>query len=64
MIEWKQQVQELRPFDIETIEKSPLGELIDISLILKVESMSKFPSQINVIISTWIQLSKPMKGSH
>ena len=37
------------------IEKS-----IDISSILKVESTSKYPRRIDVIISTWIRLSKSM----
>ena len=31
---------------------------MSISLILKVESMSTFPRRIDVIISTWIRLSK------
>ena len=42
-------------------KKNPRGEFIDISSILKVESTSKFPRQIDVIISTWILLSKSMK---
>ena len=33
---------------------------IDISSILKVESMAKFPRRINVTISAWIRLSKSM----
>ena len=60
MIEWKLRVQKLRRFDIETTQKNPRGELIDISSILKVEFTSKFPRRINVIISTWICLSKLM----
>ena len=40
MIEWKQRVQKLRRFDVETTQKNPHGELIDISSILKVESTS------------------------
>ena len=54
MIEWKQRVQELRRFDVETTQKNPCGELIDILSILK------FPRRIDVIISTWIRLSKSM----
>ena len=61
MIEWKQRVQKLRRFDVETTQKNPRGELIDISSILKVESTSKYPRQIDVIISTWIRLSKSME---
>ena len=38
----------------------PRGELIDILSILKVESTSKFPRRIDVIISTGIRLSKLM----
>ena len=57
---WKQRVQELRRSDVETTQKNPRGELIDISSILKVESTSKFPRRIDVIISTWIRLSKSM----
>ena len=49
-------------FDIEATQKNPRGELIDISLILKVKSTSKFPCRIDVIISTWICLSKSMKS--
>ena len=33
----------------------------DISSILKAESTSKFPHRINVIVSTWIRISKSMK---
>ena len=62
MTEWKQRAQELRRFDVETTYKNPRGELIDISSILKVESTSKFPRRIDVIISTWILLSKSMKS--
>ena len=36
------------------------GELIDISSILKVESASKYPRRIDVIISRWISFSKSM----
>ena len=43
MIQWKQRVQKLRRFDIETTQKNPRGKLIDISSILKVEYTSKFP---------------------
>ena len=60
MIEWKQRVQELRRFDVETTQKNPRGELIDISSILKVESTSKYPRRIDVIVSTWIRVSKSM----
>ena len=42
------------------IEKST-WKLIEISSILKVESTWKFPRRIDVIISTWIHLSKSMK---
>ena len=62
MIEWKQRVQKLRRFDVETTQKNPRGELIDISSILKVESTSKYPRRIDVITSTWIRLSKLMKS--
>ena len=60
MIEWKQRVQELRRFDVETTQKNPLGELIDILSILKIESTLKYPRRIDVMISTWIRLSKSM----
>ena len=40
MIERKQRVQNLLQFDVETTEKNPRGELIDITPILKVESTS------------------------
>ena len=43
------------------IEKSR-GKLIDILSILKVQSTSKFPRRTDVIISTWIRLSKSMKS--
>ena len=43
------------------IEKTR-GKLIHILSILKVESTSKFPRRIDVIISTWIRLSKSMKS--
>ena len=43
-----------------TTQKNPLGELIDISSILKVESTLKYPRRIDVVISTWIRLSKSM----
>ena len=58
IIQWKQPVQKLRSFDVETTSKNPRGKLTDISSILKVESTSKFPSRIDVIISTWNCLSK------
>ena len=61
MIQWKQRVQKLHRFDVETIYKNPRGELFDISSILKVESMTKFPRRIDVMISTWICLPKSMK---
>ena len=51
MIEQKQRVQQLRQFDVEMTQKNPRREFIDISLILKVESTSKFPRRIHVIIS-------------
>ena len=60
MIEQKQRVQQLRRFDVETTQKKPLGELIDVLSFLKVESQSKYPRRIGVIISTWIRLSKSM----
>ena len=60
MIEWKQRVQKSRRFDVERTWKNPRRELIDISSILKVESKSKFPRRIDVIISTWIRLLKSM----
>ena len=40
-----------RRFDIEATYKNSLGALIDILSILKVESTSKFPRWIDVIIS-------------
>ena len=43
------------------IEKTT-GKTIHILSILKVESTSKFPRRIDVIISTWIRLSKSMKS--
>ena len=42
--------------------KNPRGEFIDILSILKVKFMSKFPRRIDVMISTWIRLSKSMKS--
>ena len=33
------------------------GELIDISSILKVESMSRYPRRIDVILFKWIRIS-------
>ena len=42
--------------------KNPRGEFIDILSILKVKFMSKFPCRIDVMISTWIRLSKSMKS--
>ena len=53
MIQWKQWVQKLCRFDVGTTEKNQRGELIDISSILKVESTSNFPHQIDILISTW-----------
>ena len=50
----------LRRFDVETTSKNPCEELINISSILKVEPTSKLPRRIDVIISTWIRLSKSM----
>ena len=47
-------------FDVETTSKNPREELINISSILKVEPTSKLPRRIDVIISTWIRLSKSM----
>ena len=41
MIEWKQRVQKLRRFDVETTQKNPLGELINISSILEIKPTSK-----------------------
>ena len=60
MIQWKQSVQKLPQFNVETTSKNPRGKLIDILSILKVESTSIFPRRIDVIISTWIRLSKSM----
>ena len=60
MIQWKQSVQKLPRFNVETTSKNPRGKLIDILSILKVESTSIFPRRIDVIISTWIRLSKSM----
>ena len=42
MIKWKQLVQKLRRFDVETTYKNPRGELIDILSILKIESTWNF----------------------
>ena len=41
--------------------ENPRGELNNISSILKVESTTKHPPRINVIISTWISLSKSIQ---
>ena len=60
-MQWKQRVQKLHRFDIETTQENPRVELIDVSSILKVESTSKFSRRIDVIISTRIRLSKPMQ---
>ena len=54
-------IEKLCRFDVEATLKNPCGKLIDISSIVKVESTSKFARRIDVIISTWIRLSKPMK---
>ena len=62
MIEMKQRIKHLCRFDLETKKKNPRPELIGISSILKVESSSKFLRRIDVIISTWIRLSKSMKS--
>ena len=62
MVEWKQRVQQLSRFDVETTWKNPRGELIDISSIFKVESMWKCSRQFDVILFTWIRLSKLMKS--
>ena len=62
MIEWKQQVLELPRPDVETTQKNPREELINISSILKKEYSSKFPHRIDVLICTWIRLSKSMKS--
>ena len=62
MIEMKQGVKHLCRFDLETKKKNQHRGLIDISSILKVESSSKFLRRIDVIISTWIRLSKSMKS--
>ena len=40
--------------------KKSTWRTIDISSILKVESTSKFPRRTDVIISTWIRVSKSM----
>ena len=37
--------------------ENPRGKLIDVLWIVKVECTSKFPRQIDVIISTWICLT-------
>ena len=52
--------QTLRRFDVETTYKNPRGQLTDISSILKVESTLKCSHRIDVIMSTWIHLSKSM----
>ena len=52
----------LSQFDVETKWKNPRGKLIDILSILKVESTSNFPRRVDVIISTWIRLSKSIKS--
>lgn len=39
------------------IKKKPSGKIIDISSILKVESMSSYLRRIDMILSTWIFLS-------
>ena len=57
-------IEKLCRFDVETTLKNPCGKLIDISSIVKVESTSKFARRIDVIISTWIRLSKPMKPTN
>ena len=62
MIECKQRVKKLRRFDVETRQKNPRGELIHISSILKDKFTSKLPRRIDIIISTWILLSKSMKS--
>ena len=62
MTEWKQQVQKLRRFDVEMTWRNPRGKLMDISSILKAESTSKFSCQTDVIIFTWIRLSKSIKS--
>ena len=52
MIEWKQGVQKLGRFDVETTWKNPRGELIDVLSILKVESTNfhvDSPFNIDVI---------------
>ena len=56
--DWKQQAHQLCRFNA---EKSTCGKLIDISSILKVKSTLKFPRPVDVIISTWICLSKSIK---
>ena len=60
MIQKKHHVQKLRRFDVKTTLETPRGELIDISSILKVESTFKLPRRIDVLISTWIRVSKLM----
>ena len=44
------------------MEKNARGKLVDICSILKIESTSKFVRQIDVMISTWIRLSKSIKS--
>ena len=58
----KMRVKQLRRFDVETTQKNRQGELINISSTLKVESTSKFPRRIDVIISTCIRLLKSIKS--
>ena len=58
----KMRVKQLRRFDAETTQKNRQGELINISSTLKVESTSKFPRRINVIISICIRLLKSIKS--
>ena len=52
MIEWKQRVQKLRRFDVETTQKILCGELIDISSILKVQLTSNRCHNFHEL-STW-----------
>ena len=44
------------------MEKNARRKLVDICSILKIESTSKFARRIDVIISTWIRLSKSIKS--
>ena len=48
--EFKERAQILQQFDIETSSKKPHEETVNISSNLKVESTSRFLSQIDIIL--------------